>query len=76
MVPFVLGSQPGIAMVNCHGSLYVIDGGAVSFGASSIEPARRKPTTANVAPAKNNNLNLMRPFLLSPKFEFEKKISG
>ena len=62
-------------MVNCQGWLSVIVGGAVSFGASSREPARRELTTANVAPAKNANFNLMRPFLPWPKSKFEKKIS-
>ena len=45
--PFMLASQPGTAIVNCHGSLSVIDGGAVSFGASSIEPAPTRPMIAN-----------------------------
>ena len=74
IVPFVLGSQPGIAIVNCQGALSVIDGGAVSLGASSIEPARIALTTATVAPAKNSNFNLMRPFLPSPKSKSKKEI--
>jgi hypothetical protein len=73
IVPFMLASQPGAAIVNCHGSLCVIVRGAVSLGASSREPARRGATVANVAAAKNNNLNLMRRFLLSPTSKTEKK---
>jgi hypothetical protein len=71
-VPFVLASQPGIAMVNCHGSLSVIDGGAVSFGASSTEPAPARPISANTAAAKKSNRILMRPILCSPTVETNK----
>src|SRR5881398_13441 len=59
IVPFVLASQPGTAIVKCHGSLSVIDGGAVSFGASSIEPAPTRPMIANTAAARKNNFILM-----------------
>jgi hypothetical protein len=75
MVPSMLGIKPGTAIVNCQGSLCVIDGGAVSLGASSIEPARRELTAASVVPAKINNVNLMLPFLPSPTLKSEKKSS-
>ena len=68
----MLGSQPGTAIVNCHGSLCVIDGGAVSFGASSIEPAPTRPMIANSAPARKNNFILMKRFLPSPTCKSEK----
>src|SRR5207249_5390729 len=42
IVPFVLASQPGIAIVRCHGSLCVIVGGGASFDVSYVSgPARR-----------------------------------
>jgi hypothetical protein len=72
IVPLTLDSQPGAAMVNCHGSLSVIDGGAVSFGASSIEPAPTRPMIANTAPARKSNLILMARFLPSPTHKSEK----
>src|SRR5205823_12566068 len=74
IVPFMLASQPGTAIVNCHGSLCVIVGGATSFGASSIEPASTRPMIAKTAPARKNNLILMSRFLLSPPCKSEKKI--
>src|SRR5882724_8108549 len=58
IVPSMLASQPGDAIVNCHGSLSVIDGGAPSFGASSTVPAVALPTAASSALAKKNNLIL------------------
>src|SRR6266480_403123 len=75
IVPFRLASQPGAAIVNCHGSLSVIDGGAASFGASSIEPAPTLPMIANTAPARKKNLILMWPILSSPSAKSEKKIN-
>src|SRR4029077_20396730 len=59
IVPFMLDSQPGTAMVNCHGSLSVTDRGAVSFGASTSEPAPTRPLIASTAPARTNNFILM-----------------
>src|SRR5207247_8710348 len=59
IVPSMPAIQPGAAMVNCHGSLSVIDGGAVSFGASSIEPPPTRPLIANTAPARKDNFILM-----------------
>src|SRR4029077_3657574 len=59
IVPFMLASQPGAAIVNCHGSLSVIVGAAVSFGASSSEPAPTRPMIANTAPARKSNFILM-----------------
>src|SRR5439155_6571258 len=59
IVPFMLASQPGAAIVNCHGSLCVIVGGAVSFGCSSNEPALIRPTIANSAPVKKSSFALM-----------------
>jgi hypothetical protein len=71
----MLASQPGAAIVNCHGSLSVIVGGAVSFGASSIEPAPTWPMIANSAPARKNNFILMKRFLPSATCKSEKKIN-
>jgi hypothetical protein len=59
IVPSNPAIQPGAAIVNCHGSLCVIDGGAVSFGCSSTVPALRGPSSANAAPANNSNLIIM-----------------
>ena len=39
------------AIVNCHGSLCVIDGGVVSFGCSPNLPAANGGMAADVAPA-------------------------
>src|SRR5438093_13736784 len=59
IVPSMPAIQPGAAMVNCHGSLSVIGGGAVSFGASSIEPAPTRPMIANTAAVRQDNFILM-----------------
>src|SRR5438093_5287157 len=56
IVPSKLASQPGAAIVNCHGSLCVIVGGAASFGGSSSVPAFALPTAANTAPENKSNL--------------------
>jgi hypothetical protein len=71
----MLAIQPGAAIVNCHGSLSVIDGGAVSFDASSSEPAPTRPMIANIAPARKNNFILMSRFLPPPPRKSEKKIN-
>ena len=59
MVPFKLASQPGAAIVNCHGSLSVMLGGAVSFGYSSNVPALREEMNADAAPANKKNRSFM-----------------
>src|SRR6266487_691902 len=59
IVPSRLANQPGAAMVKCHGSLSVIDGGAVSLGWSSIVPATRRPATTNAATAKQSGFICM-----------------
>src|SRR5215475_7513675 len=50
MVPSMLGIKPGTAIVNCHGSLWVMLGGAVSFGCRSNVPAAKEPMVAEAAP--------------------------
>src|SRR5947207_6833668 len=74
IVPSNPASQPGAAIVNCQGSLSVIDGGAVSLGASSSDPATTGPTTASSAPVKRENLMLMARFYC-PRRSNPRKIS-
>src|SRR5215475_937432 len=59
IVPSMLGIKPGTAMVNCHGSLWVIVGGAVSLGCSSSVPAATEPMNADAAPANKKNRSFM-----------------
>jgi len=59
----MLASQPGAAIVNCHGSLCEIVGGAVSFGCNSSVPAAKQPATPNIAAEKENNFTLTRGIL-------------
>src|SRR5205809_6981475 len=60
IVPFRLASQPGAAIVNCQGSLSVIDGGATSFGVYGSDPAKRSGAERTAAaPAKKNHFSLM-----------------
>jgi len=66
MVPSMLGIKPGTAIVNCHGSLWVMLGGAVSFGCSSIVPAAKEPMNADAAPANKKDRTFMCRVLNNP----------
>src|SRR6266513_3445111 len=74
IVPSMPAIQPGAAIVKCQGSLSVIVGCVVSFGASSIEPASTLPTAANSVRVKRENLVLMTRFYC-PKRPNLRKIS-
>jgi hypothetical protein len=69
--PFHESLQKVIPVVIC-GPCMTIDGGAVSFGARSIEPASTRPMIANSVPARKNNFILMKRFLPSPTRKSEK----
>src|SRR5262249_62430973 len=58
IVPLMLGIKPGTARVNCHGSLSVMLGGAVSFGCNSKDPARAG-AAVSAAAAEMNKSNLI-----------------
>src|SRR5262249_52283655 len=75
IVPLMLGINPGTAIVNCHGSLCVTFGGAVSFGASSREPARTGAASATAAEMNKTNLIFMCRVLTYEGFNGERGVA-